>query len=319
MIRSLALICLTAPALATAAHAGATDVIDMHILPGVDRFADAADTLAKTDCDPPALRQGFAGAAQAWAGISHLEMGPIQDQGRSRAVLFWPDDRDATARGLRLLKAQGPDALTPQAMAKASVAARGLGALERQIFDADAQPCELTLALADDLAATAGQIRDGWHDDFADQMRHPGQAGKTRFLSGAEVDQALFTALMAGLEHLADQRLGRPLGTFDEPQPLRAELRRSGQSLPMIRAQIAGLRQMAAALGPDPMTDAALARAQDQAAMAGDPALADLDDPSARFRIEAIQTSIRAAITHAQGELGDALGIRAGFNAADGD
>lgn len=229
-------------------------------------------------------------------------MGPIQDQGRSRAVLFWRDDRDATARGLRLLKAQGPDALTPRAMAKASVAARGLGALERQIFDADAQPCELTLALAlaDDLAATADQIRDGWHDDFADQMGYPEQAGKTRFLSGAEVDQALFTALMAGLKHLADQRLGWPLGTFDEPQSLRAKL-----------------RQMAAALGPDPMTDAAMARAQ--VAMAGDPALADLDDPSARFRIEAIQTSIRAAITHAQGELGDTLGIRAGFNPADGD
>ena len=147
-------------------------------------------------------------------------------------MLFWPDERDATARGLRPLRAQGPDALTPQAMAKASVAARGLGALKRQIFDADAQPCELTLALAlaDDLGATAGQIRDGWHDDIADQMRHLGQTGETRFLSGAEVDQALFTALMAGLKHLADQRLGRPLGTFDEPQSLRAKLRRSGAS-----------------------------------------------------------------------------------------
>ena len=319
MIRTLALICLAAPALATAAHADAGDVIDSYILPGVDRFADAADALSAADCDLPALKTAFAETAQAWAAISHLEVGPIQDEGRSRAVLFWPDDRDATARGLRLLQAQGADALTPEEMAKASVAARGLGALERQIFDNDAQPCDLTEALADDLAATAGQIRGGWHDDFADQMRNPGQAGNTRFLSQAEVDQALFTALMAGLEHLSDQRIGRPLGSFDEPRPLRAELRRSGQSLPMIRAQIAGLRQMAAALGPDPQTDAALARAQDQAARAGDPALADVEDPAARFHIEAIQTSITEAITHAQAELGDALGIQAGFNAADGD
>lgn len=101
------------------------------------------------------------------------------------------------------------------------------------------------------------------------------------------------------------------------PNPCAPNCADRGQSLPMIRAQIAGLRQIAAALGPDPMTDAAMARAQ--VAMAGDPALADLDDPSARFRIEAIQTSIRAAITHAQGKLGDTLGIRAGFNAADGD
>lgn len=73
---------LTAPALATAADASATDVIHMHILPGVDRLADAAETLAETDCDPPVLRQGFAGVAQAWAGISHLETDPFQDQGR---------------------------------------------------------------------------------------------------------------------------------------------------------------------------------------------------------------------------------------------
>lgn len=65
MIRILALICMTAPALATAGHTGATDVIDIHILPGVDRFADAADNLAETDCDPPALRRVFAGVVQA--------------------------------------------------------------------------------------------------------------------------------------------------------------------------------------------------------------------------------------------------------------
>ncbi|WP_158530025.1 hypothetical protein [Paracoccus sediminilitoris] len=50
MIRTLALICMTAPALATAAH------------------ADAADNLAETDCDPPALRRVFAGVVQALGG-----------------------------------------------------------------------------------------------------------------------------------------------------------------------------------------------------------------------------------------------------------
>ena len=35
--------------------------------------------------------------------------------------------------------------------------ARGLGALERQIFENDAQPCDVTLALADDLAAGLGR------------------------------------------------------------------------------------------------------------------------------------------------------------------
>ncbi|MDN5568692.1 MAG: signal peptidase, partial [Paracoccus sp. (in: a-proteobacteria)] len=204
MIRTLALICLATPALVLPALADGRAVVDTHILPRIDRFAETATALADTRCEAPALRSGFADVAQAWAGVSHLNFGPIQDQGRAKSVLFWPDDRDATARGLRLLQAQGPDALTPDALVQASVAARGLGALERQIFDHEAQPCDLTLALADDLAATAKTIRDGWHDEFADQMRNPGQAGNTQFLTGAEVDQVLFTSLLAGMEYLAD-------------------------------------------------------------------------------------------------------------------
>jgi predicted lipoprotein len=314
MIRTLALICLATPALADV-----DGVLDHHILPRIDRFAETATALADTSCDAPALRQGFADAAQAWAGISHLNMGPIQDGGRAKSVLFWPDDRDATTRGLRLLQAQGSDALTPEAMAQASVAARGLGALERQIFDNDAQPCDLTLALADDLAVTAGDIRDGWQDDFADQLRDPGQDGHVRFLTLDEVNQTLFTSLLAGMEYLSDQRLGRPLGSFDKPQPLRAELRRSQQSVPMIQTQIASLRELAAILGDAPLTDAAMARAQDQASSLDDPALSNVDDPSERFRVEAVQTTIKEAMTLAQDELGKALNVKMGFNAADGD
>ena len=314
MIRTLALICLATPALADV-----DGVLDHHILPRIDHFAETATTLADTTCDVSALRAGFADTAQAWAGVSHLNMGPIQDGGRAKAVLFWPDDRDATARGLRLLQAQGADALTPEALAQASVAARGLGALERQIFENDAQPCDVTLALADDLAATATTIRDGWHEDFADQMRNPGQDGHLRFLTKDEVNQSLYTVLLAGMEYLADQRLGRPLGSFDDPRPLRAELRRSEQSLPMIQTQIASLRELSAQLGDAPLTDAAFARAQDQAGRLADPALADVDDPAMRFRAEAVQTTIKEAQALAQEELGKALNVQVGFNAADGD
>jgi predicted lipoprotein len=314
MIRTLALICLATPALADV-----DGVLDHHILPRIDHFAETATALADTRCDTPALRAGFADVAQAWAGVSHLNIGPIQDAGRAKAVLFWPDDRDATMRGLRLLQAQGADALRPEALAQASVAARGLGALERQIFDNDAQPCDVTLALADDLAASATTIRDGWYDDFADQMRNPGQDGHLRFLTRDEVNQSLYTVLLAGMEYLADQRLGRPLGSFDEPRPLRAELRRSEQSLPMIQTQIASLRELSAQLGDAPLTDAALARAQDQAGRLEDPALADVDNPATRFRAEAVQTTIKEAQVLAQEELGKALNVKAGFNAADGD
>ena len=315
MIRTaLALLLLAAPA-----RADVDAALDRHVLPGMDRLAEAAAALAAAPCEVDALRAGFRDAALAWAAVSHLGLGPAEEDGRAKAVEFWPDDRDATARGLRLLAEGGEAAWTPEAVGRASVAARGLGALERLIWEADGAPCGLTLALTADLARTAGAIRDGWRDGFAAAMRGAGEAGNTRFLAPAEAEAALLTALLAGLEWTADARLGRPLGTFDAPRPARAELRRSALSLPMVRASLRALRELAAALAPAPRTDAALARAVDAAEALDDPAFRGVAEPAARFRVEALETAVREAREIAATEIGAALGVAAGFNAADGD
>ena len=301
------------------AHADVDAALDAHVLPGMDRLTDATAALAIAPCGTEAQRDAFAGAARAWAGVSHLTFGPAEENGRARAIEFWPDTRDATGRGLRLLIEQGPDAWTSEAIARASVAARGLGALERLIYEQEGEPCALTSALASDLAATAAAIRDDWRDGFAETMRSAGQDGNTRFLDESEAAAALFTALLTGLEQTADARLGAPLGTFDQPRANRAELRRAGLSLAMITESLTAARELAAALAPAPQTDAALARAVGEAERLADPALAGVAEPMSRVRIEALQTSIRSAIDIAAAELGPALGVQAGFNSADGD
>ena len=182
-------------------------------------------------------------------------------------------------------------AWAPEAVARASVAARGLGALERAIFE-DAAPCALTQALADDLAATASAIRDGW-DGFAQALRTAGRPGNDRFLAPEEAQAAFLTALTTGPEHTAENRLGRPLGTFDDPRPSRAELPRSGLSLPLVAAALMGMRDLTVVLADVPRTVAALDRALMQARALDDPALAGVADPAARFRIEALQTTVR--------------------------
>ena len=313
---------LTAAFLASLAGPAAADIdaaLDRHVLPRMDVLAEATQTLAGAECDPAVLRPAFAGAAQAWSGVAHLTVGPAEEEGRARAILFWPDERDATGRGLRLLTQQGPEAWTPGALARASVAARGLGALERLIWEDDAEPCALTLALADDLAATAGVIRDGWRGGFAALMRDPGGSGNTRFLAPEEVNRALFTALLAGIERIADQDLGRPLGTFEGPLPRQAALYRSEMSLPMIRTALTSLRELAATLAEAPRTDAALARAVEEAEALDDPSLAGVEDPMSRFRVEALQSTVRDARAIAAEEIGAALGVGTGFNSADGD
>ncbi|MEM7491316.1 MAG: imelysin family protein [Pseudomonadota bacterium] len=312
MIRSL----LLALALPLAAQA---DPIDDHSLPRITAFAEATAALAAQDCDPAALRPAFAEAATTWAAMSHLTMGPVEDEGRGRIVLFWPDGRDATGRGLRLLRETGEESWTPEGIARASAAARGLGALERLIWEADAEPCALTLALADDLAATAARIEAGWRDGFADLMRRPGADGNTRFLDASEVQAAFFTALMTGLEHVAERRLGAPLGTFDRPRPLRAELRRAGLSLPMVVASLEALRDLAAAMADAPETDAAFARALETADRIETADLTQVADPSGRLQVETLQTAVNTIRQTADREIGGALGVAQGFNAADGD
>ena len=295
------------------------DPIDRHALPRVAAFARTATALADAPCEPATLRTAFGRTAAAWAAMSHLTMGPVEDEGRGRIVLFWPDGRDATRQGLNLLHGQGPEAWTPEGIARTSAAARGLGALERLIWEADAEPCGLTLALADDLSATADRIEAGWTDGFADLMRTPGGPGNTRYLDDAEVKGAFYTALMTGLEHLSARRLGEPMGTFARPRPARAELRRSGSSLPMIVASLRSLRELAAAMTDAPDTDAAFARALDAADRIETADLAQVADPGGRLRVEALQTAVDAVRQAADREIGRGLGLAQGFNAADGD
>ncbi|MEM7645132.1 MAG: imelysin family protein [Pseudomonadota bacterium] len=135
----------------------------------------------------------------------------------------------------------------------------------------------------------------------------------------AEVDAALFTALMTGLAHMADKRLGEPLGTFDRPRPLRAELHRSDQSMPMVIAALEALRDLAATLADASDTDAAFVRALEAAARIETPDLSQVADPGGRLRVETLQTAVNAIRRAADREIGGGLGVVQGFNAADGD
>ncbi|MDB2407780.1 imelysin family protein [Jannaschia sp.] len=305
--------------LATTAQADVDAALDAHILPGVDRFANASAALAETKCTPDALRPAFTEATLAWAAIAHLNFGPAETGGRARIILFWPEERNATARGLRLLQGQGPEAWTPDMIARASAAARGLAGLERLIWEADGEPCALTRALSNDLASTATAIRDEWTDGFANLMRTAGDAGNSRFLGEDEVLGVLFTALLTGLEFTADGRLGRPMGTFDDPRPGRAQFYRSDLSVPIVVSSLTALRDLAGTLGEAPRTQASLTRVIERAVALDDPGLQGVSDPTGRFRVEALQTAVREARTIAAEELGTLLNVSVGFNSGDGD
>lgn len=325
----LALACLALPVLGAPAQADVTRAIDTYILPGYGAFARETADLAQVapGCDPAAIRPAWQDAFDAWMGVSHLRLGPIEEQGRALIVAFWPDKRGATRGALAgLVRDADPIIDTAEGVAELSVAARGLFALEYLLYDPEFTPptgysCDVIAALSADLARIAETVERAWRAEFAQTLRSAGDAGNTTYLDAREARQALYTALLSGLEFTADQRLGRPLGSFDRPRPKRAEAWRAGRSLRNIRLSLKALRDLARALSdqPIPQTEAAFEHAIARADLLDDPGLSGVADPQERLRIEVLQQAVQAVRDAVRAEMGPALGVSAGFNAADGD
>lgn len=312
--------------LATPASADVAEVMRDHALPGYAGFADAtaalADAAAK-DCTPEALRPAFGAAFDAWLTVSHLRLGPVEDEGRALAIAFWPDPKGLGAKAQRGLLLGDPAALEPAEFAEQSVAARGLSGLERLLWPAEPPPadtCALIRATAADLARLAAEVQAGWQHGFADALLTAGQGGNTRYLSQTEARQALFTQLATGLEFLADQRIGRPLGAFDKPRPERAESRASARSQRNIVLNLKGMRAMAAALdGSAAQTLAAFDKVIALAEGLPADALQRVDDPQVWLKVQILQERVRALRQTAIAEMAPSLGVGMGFNSQDGD
>ncbi len=319
MIRPALALCLLT--LAAPARADVTEAVDQVILPGYARFTEATAALAALDsCEPEPLRAAWNAAFDAWLGVAHLRLGPVEDDGRVLAIAFWPDPKGiGPKQTAALLREADPAKLSPDHIAEQSVAVRGLFGLERLLYPAEPlagdYPCALTQALADDLARMAADTETGWTGGFADQLLHPG-AGQ-RYLNETETRQALLTALITGLEFNADSRIGRPKGSFDQPRPERAEARASGRSTRNIALSLQALQGLAHALHADiPQTEAAFQRALTDAERTD---LAAVGDPQGWLKADILAQDIHAIRDAAMAEIAPALGTSVGFNAADGD
>lgn len=302
------------------ARADVAEAIRDHILPGYSRFTAASTALAAMDsCDVTVLRPAWNEAFDAWIGVAHLRLGPIEEDGRVLAIDFWPDPKGIGNRQMaQLTEAADPQVLTPEGTAELSVAVRGLTGLEKLLY-ADTTPdgfrCDLVHALAQDLARMAQETEAGWQRGFAASLTNPGPGG--RYLNATESRQALLTSLITGLAFNADQRVDRPLGTFDRPRPERAEARSSARAQRNIELSLRALRGFAASLVPDsPATDAAFVRAL-AAAEKTDPMRSD--QAGDWLKLQILGQSIRAVRDAAMAEIAPALGAGVGFNAADGD
>ncbi len=311
------------------------NVVENHIINGFRGLDLRADTFLKTaltDCDPTSkvLRTTFADTFDAWILVSHLRFGPTEVDDRAFALAFWPDSRGATPRSLAgLIAEHDPVGTSPEDYTQVSIAARGFYAMEFLLYDQalydTGDPnyiCTLIQTVAADIASTSSAILEGWQSDYKARLLSPNLAGTYR--SDEEVLQELFKALTTGLQFTSETRLGRPLGTFERPRPMRAESWRSGRSARHVDISISTLGELAMTLAGN-NTDlskrifASFKRAALLVVTLDDPTFAGVSNPQSRLKIEALQQSINAIRTLVRTELGPTLGVAAGFNALDGD
>ncbi len=240
-------------------------MIDGYVLPNVERFAETADILTAdiaTLCEtgaPEALaeaRATFRNAVLSHARIDFVRIGPLEAANRRDALLFWPDRRSVGLKQVqRVLAKEDAGVLDAAALRKKSVALQGFGALEFLLYGTGSEAltgtaggfrCLYALSIANNIAALADAVADGWNDPqgFVRQWTEPG-LDNDLYRDEQESVAALVGMVSDALEIIRDQRLKpiAPFGTDMKPYK-RALFWRSGLTRDMLAASLAGLRDM---------------------------------------------------------------------------
>ncbi|MEX0809761.1 MAG: imelysin family protein [Dongiaceae bacterium] len=336
-----------------------------HLLP---RFADLAgatallDATAERVCAAPdatgieELRTAYNMTGDSWEHVAHLRFGPAELLMRAMRFSFWPDPKDATGGAvLERLEAGDPTMLTTDAIADGSVAAQGLPAFERLLYDEGADAaflagdeaahfrCAYVVAIAGNLDVMAQGLHADWgslpadgveSSGFAADLMRAGTDPDYYYRSQKDVTVELFKSLYTAVERVADRKLARPLGdTIETAMPRLAEAWRSERSIANIRIDIDNARSMYelaggfgdAVAGPagDAELDALMRRAFAQILATADSIEMSLQaaiaDPAERLKIERLALETKALKAIMVQRLAPALGIPIGFNALDGD
>ena len=228
-----------------------------HIIPRYQQLTDSSAQLSASIaqfCQQPntsALadtRQQFHNTMAAWQGIQHVQFGPVEILMRNFSLQFWPDKKNLTSKQLNtLLSEENPYNLTPDYFRGASIAVKGLPALERLLFgNAPLSPygCQLTHAIANNVAMMTASIDLEWQSQQLPRI-DAAPDGSDYYEDSTEAATELMKALVEPVEVIRDLKLLRPLHkSASRAKPRRAESWRSERSLQNIRLNLAALAEI---------------------------------------------------------------------------
>ncbi|UCI07545.1 imelysin family protein [Mesorhizobium sp. B1-1-8] len=262
----LALPLILASALPAPAAVKASDVIqraiDGFVRPAYASLDDHAAGLTKAMhmlCGAPspqnleAARADFSATVEAWSVAEIIGFGPIKENNRLERMLYWPDRKSIGLRQVQgTLASKDPAAADPAQLAGKSVAMQGLGALEFVLFGDGAESlagkddpyrCAYGTAVAGNIEAFAGEVRDAWNkpDGFASLWANPGP-NNPLYRDGTEAVTELVGVFINELEMVRDVRLKGFLGSKpDADKPKQAIYWRSQNTTNSLAGNLQGI------------------------------------------------------------------------------
>lgn len=333
LVLGLAMLAWVAPA--RAAEDVLSRLVERFIIPHYQALALTADAQEKVWSDFCAkpdpegfklLKRAYLATADSWSQIEFLRYGPISEDFRAERLSHWPERKNATAKGLALLlEKEGIADLSPERFVKNSVAAQGLPALERLLFDVNAETemlsgerrarrCAVGQAIAWNIVMIAHDVRLGWTSELAEQLADPAVA--------KEATQRIATDFLAAFAYIRDAKLRAALGKdIGMARPLLAESWRSGRSKRALTLNLEVLLDVSKIILRDKEGDtpAMVATALSFAENLPEDFGKAVVDAKQRPQFFLVLDAVAAARDKAHDEIPAVLGITVGFNSRDGD
>jgi hypothetical protein len=247
------------------AQQAAQNAVDLYFQPGYRALltqARAAEERMRALCTSPdaehlvAARTAFGALVAAWSRIEMVRFGPVLRDNQLERILFWPDRRGIGLRQVQALLAEKDESATsPDTLYAKSVAVQGLTALEYVLFGTGADDltkspksfrCRYGHAIAGNIGNIAANLHKQWTaaDGVAAQFTHPGP-NNALYRNDREVLSEIVGVLAHGYETIRDTRLKPMIGAdAKHARPKRALFWRSGQTMPAIGANFAGLQKL---------------------------------------------------------------------------
>jgi predicted lipoprotein len=277
-------------------------------------------------------REAYRHTADAWSAVEFIRYGPISENFRVDRISYWPERKNATARGLKvLLDKEGTGDLSPDQFAENSVAVQGLPALERLLFEGSAQDfldgsarslrrCAVGEAMAANVATIARDVHRGWTDGPASVEKQLEDSATAK-----EAAARLATDLLSVFSIIRDMKLEPVLGRdIGSAKPKSAEAWRSGRSAHALAINLSAVLDMTRIIMEGQDEEAAVLVSMIESARA----IADGLPPDVgtmagsekeRQQLVLLFDAVTFARDRALADIPAALGVTVGFNSLDGD